>query len=149
MQFPGDLQDRIAVTERISHADADGPGQEAWRANTRRVVTALDADPGLRAMRQRIFSVGVGSAFAADGDATGLWTSLVLTAKPEALAALEALAADDAGITDPGARSKAAETFRTYALRNHHPEWQRNRQHHPDVGDSPYTPREEWNLLGT
>ncbi|HKX89819.1 MAG TPA: hypothetical protein VJM13_11460 [Sphingopyxis sp.] len=149
MQYSEDPQDRFAVTDRISHSDADGPGQAAWRANTVTVVTALDADPDIRALRQRLFSVGVASAFAAEHDDTGLWTSLVLTAPRTALPALEGLAADDAGILDPSARAEAARAFRTYVLRNHHPHWQANRKLYPDVGDSPYTPRAEWNLLGT
>lgn len=146
MQFGGDAEDRIAVNDRISHADAAGPGAAAWSANTIALVTALDADPAIRALRQRLFDAGVASAFEGDHDEDGLWTSLVLRCPRTRLAAVETLAADDAAI-DPADRREAAERFLTYMLRNHHRDWQANRARLPDVGESPYTPREEWNLL--
>ena len=125
-EFPGDAQDRIAVTARISHAD-----------------------PDLRALRQRLFEVGVASAFEGDHDDKGLWTSLVLRCPRSRLAALETLAADDAGIARDERRDVSAQ-FATYMLRNHHRDWQANRTRLPDVGESPYTPQEEWNpLVGT
>ena len=43
LAFPGDPEDRIAVTDRISHADAAGSGAEAWSAATVALVTALSA----------------------------------------------------------------------------------------------------------
>lgn len=149
MAFPGDVEDRIAVGDRVTHADASGPGQAEWSANTVRLVTALDADPDIRALRQRLFDAGFGTAFAGDHDDEALWTSLSIRGPREALVRLEELAADDAGITDADARAEASNRFIAYMLRNHHPAWQANRQHIPDVGDSPYTPREEWTLLGT
>lgn len=148
LNAPGAPEDHIAVTERISHADAEGPGQDAWRADTRATLLALDADPDVRALRQRLFDAGIASGFAADHDKDGLWASLVLSCPPEALPRLEALAADDARI-DPDERAEASEQFVIYMLRNHHPEWQANRQQMPDVGDSPYTPAEERTLLDT
>ena len=75
LQFGGDAEDRIAVTDRIPHSDAAGPGAAAWSAATAALVTALDADPDLRALRQRLFDVGVASAFEGDQDDAGLWTS--------------------------------------------------------------------------
>lgn len=148
LQYPGDAEHRIAVTDRVSHADAAGPGQAAWSANSVAVVTALDADPDIRALRQRLFDVGVGSAFAGDHDADGLWTSLVLKCLRTQLSAIETLAADDAGIAAAD-RTEVSAQFAIYMLRNHHRDWQANRTKLPDVGDSPYTPPEEWNLLGT
>lgn len=149
LQFPGDAENRIAVTDRTSHADAAGPGQDAWSAATTRLVTALDADPDIRALRQRLFDVGVTSAFEADHDDQGLWTSLVLRCPRPCLPAIETLAADDAAIA-PAARDEVSSQFVIYMLRNHHQDWQENRTKLPDVGDSPYTPREEWNpLVGT
>lgn len=146
MQFPDDAEDRIAVSDRVSHADAAGPDAAAWSASTTARVTALDADPEIRALRQRLFDAGVASAFAGDHDEDGLWTSLVLRCPRTQLAAVETLAADDAAI-DPADRPAATERFITYMLRNHHRDWQANRTRLPDVGESPYTPREEWNLL--
>lgn len=148
MHYPGDVEMRVAVTPRVDHADFDA-GQDAWRAATVATITALDTDPDIRALRQRLFDAGIGSAFASDQDDHALWASLVLSGPREALLALEALAADDAGITDPDARRTASERFLAYLLRNHHPDWQQNRARVADVGDSPYTPSEEWNLLGT
>lgn len=149
LQFPGDAEDRIAVNERVSHADAAGPGQQAWSADTTRLVTALDTDRDIRALRQRLFDVGVASAFEGDHDADGLWTSLVLRCPRARLAAIETLAADDAGIA-PTERRDVATKFAIYMQRNHHPDWQTNRTKLPDVGDSPYTPPDEWNpLVGT
>lgn len=148
-EFPGDVQDRIAVTDRISHTDAAGPGADGWSAATVARVTALDADPDLRALRQRLFEVGVASAFEGNHDDKGLWTSLVLRCPRSRLAALETLAADDAGIAR-AERHDASAQFATYMLRNHHRDWQANRTRLPDVGESPYTPQEEWNpLVGT
>ncbi|MBA3940967.1 MAG: hypothetical protein C0520_07135 [Sphingopyxis sp.] len=146
---PADPEDRIAVTGRIAHNDANGPLYEVWRARMVATVTALDADADIRALRQRLFSAGIASAFGPHDDGAGLQACLVLSARRPALHALETLAADDAGILDPAERAAAAEKFRTYMLRNHHPEWEEKRRQHPDVGDSPYTPREEWTLLGT
>lgn len=148
LQYPGDAEDRIAVTDRISHTDAAGPAQEASSASTVAIVTALDADPDIRALRQRLFDVGVASAFAGDHDAGGLWTSLVLRCPRERLSAIERLAADDAGIAAAD-RTEVSAQFAIYMLRNHHRDWQANRTKLPDVGDSPYTPPEEWNLLST
>ncbi|WP_439566921.1 hypothetical protein [Sphingopyxis sp.] len=146
LAFPGDAEDRIAVTDRLPHADAAGPGAEAWSAATVALVTALDADPDLRALRQRLFEVGVASAFEGDQDDSGLWTSLVLRCPRTRLAALETLAADDAGIAR-AERHEVSAQFAIYMLRNHHRDWQANRTKLPDVGESPYTPPEEWNLL--
>ncbi|WP_428632055.1 hypothetical protein [Sphingopyxis sp.] len=146
LQFPGNAEDRIAVSDRVAHADAAGPDAEAWSASTVARVTALDNDPEIRALRQRLFDVGVKSAFEGSHDADGLWTSLVLRCPRERLAALETLAADDAAIP-PVARDEASSKFVIYILRNHHQEWQENRSKLPDVGDSPYTPSEEWDLL--
>lgn len=148
MNLAGHAEDHIAVTPRVSHAEAEGPGQDAWRADTKAVITALDADPAVRALRQRLFEAGVASAFAADQDGEGLWASLVLSCPVEALPALETLAADDAGI-DPADRDEISSQFTIYMLRNHHPQWQEIRENVRDVGDSPYTPPEEWQLLGT
>lgn len=146
MQFPGDAEDRIAVSDRVSHADAAGPDAAAWSADTVARVTTLDADPEVRALRQRLFDAGVASAFEGEQDEGGLWTSLVLRCPRTQLAAVETLAADDAAI-DPADRPAATERFITYMLRNHHRDWQTNRTKLPDVGESPYTPPEEWNLL--
>ncbi|MBK6412618.1 hypothetical protein [Sphingopyxis sp.] len=146
MQFPGDAEDRIAVSDRVSHAEAAGPDAAAWSASTVSRVTALDADPDIRALRQRLFDAGVASAFEGDHDDDGLWTSLVLRCPRTQLAAVETLAADDAGI-DAADRPTATERFITYMLRNHHRDWQANRARLPDVGESPYTPHAEWNLL--
>ena len=146
LQFPGDAEDRIALNERMSHAGAAGPRQKAWSAATTLLVTALDTDPDIRALRQRLFDVGVASAFEGDHDADGLWTSLVLRCPRARLAAIETLAAADAGIA-PADRRDVSTKFAIYMQRNHHPEWQANRIKLPDVGDSPYTPPEEWNLL--
>lgn len=148
MSFGDDPEDRIAATERVPHAVAAGTGEAALSANTVRAITALDADPQIRALRQRLFDAGVSSAFEPDQDANDLWTSLVLRCPREALPRLEALAADDAGI-DPADREEVSAQFTIYMLRNHHPQWQANREKLPDVGDSPYTPPQEWNLLGT
>ena len=146
LALPGDTEDRISVTDRISHADAAGPGAEAWRAATVALVTALDADPDLRTLRQRLFDVGVASAFEGDHDETAPWTSLVLRCPRTSLSTLETLAADDAGIA-PADRNEVSAQFAIYMLRNHHRDWQANRTKLPDVGESPYTPPEEWNLL--
>ncbi|MGQ3102277.1 MAG: hypothetical protein ACT6Q5_15650 [Sphingopyxis solisilvae] len=146
LAFPGDAEDRISVSDRVAHADAAGPGAEAWSAATVALVTALDADPDLRALRQRLFDVGVSSAFEGDHDETGLWTSLVLRCPRTNLPALETLAADEAGII-PADRDEVSARFAIYMLRNHHRDWQVNRTKFPDVGDSPYTPPEEWNPL--
>ena len=77
----------------------------------------------------------------------GLWTSLVLRCPRTQLATVETLAADDAAIAPLTDRDEASEQFVIYMLRNHHRDWQANRTKLPDVGESPYTPREEWNLL--
>lgn len=146
MQFPGDVEDRIAVSGRVSHADAAGPDAAAWSADTVARITALDTDADIRALRQRLFDAGVASAFEGEHDADGLWTSLVLRCPRSQLAAVETLAADDAAI-DPADRPAATERFITYMLRNHHRDWEANRAKLPDVGESPYTPSEEWNLL--
>lgn len=146
LAFSGDPEDRIAVTDRISHADAAGSGAEAWSAATVALVTALDADPDLRALRQRLFDVGVASAFEGDQDGAGLWTSMVLRCPRTSLSTLETLAADDAGIARAD-RNEVSAQFAIYMLRNHHRDWQANRTKLPDVGDSPYTPPEEWNPL--
>lgn len=146
LEFPGEVQDRIAVTDRLSHSDAAGPGADAWSASTVALVTALDADPDLRALRQRLFEVGIASAFEGDQDDGGLWTSLVLRCPRTRLAALETLAADDAGIAR-AERHEVSAQFAIYMLRNHHRDWQANRTKLPDVGESPYTPPDEWNLL--
>jgi hypothetical protein len=146
LAFPGDAEDRISVTDRVAHSDA--AGAEAWSAATVALVTALDADPDLRALRQRLFDVGISSAFEGDHDETGLWISLVLRCPRAKLAALESLAADDAGIAATD-RNEVSAQFAIYMLRNHHRDWQANRTRLPDVGDSPYTPPEEWNPLVT
>ena len=146
LQFPGDAQDRIAVTDRFSHADAAGPGQAEWSASTVALITALDTDADIRALRQRLFDVGVASAFEGDQDEQGLWTSLVLRCPRTCLSAIETLAADDAGIARAD-RHEVSAQFSIYMLRNHHRDWPANRTKLPDVGDSPYTPPEEWNLL--
>lgn len=148
LAIPGDPEDRISVTDRVAHADAAGPGAEAWSAATVALVTALDADPDLRAQRQRLFDIGIASAFEADQDADGVWTSLVLSCPRTRLPALETLAADDAGIPRRE-RQEVSARFAIYMLRNHHRDWQANRTKFPDVGDSPYTPPEEWNPLVT
>jgi hypothetical protein len=146
LQFPGEAEDRIAVSDRVTHADAAGSGAEAWSADTVARITALDNDAEIRALRQRLFDVGVKSAFEGCHDADGLWTSLVLRCPRDRLALLETLAADDAAIL-PTARDEASSKFVIYMLRNHHQEWQENRGKLPDVGESPYTPSEEWDLL--
>ncbi|MBJ7439533.1 MAG: hypothetical protein JHD35_10975 [Sphingopyxis sp.] len=146
LQFRGDAEDRIAVTDRMPHSDAAGPGAEAWSAATVALITALDADPDLRALRQRLFDVGIASAFEGDHDDAGLWTSLVLRCPRSVLSTLETLAADDAGIAR-AERNEVSAQFAIYMLRNHHRDWQANRTKLPDVGESPYTPPEEWNLL--
>lgn len=146
LAFPGDVEDRISATDHVAHADAAGPGAEALSAATVALITALDADPDLRALRQRLFDVGISSAFEADHDADAVWTSLVLRCPRTRIAALETLAADDAGIPRQE-RHEVSAQFAIYMLRNHHRDWQANRTKLPDVGESPYTPPEEWNLL--
>ena len=143
------------MTDRMPHSDAVGPGAAAWSAATVALVTALDADPDLRVLRQRLFDVGVASAVVRRRGRVGVrgrsgrrrpLDQQAIRCPRSVLATIETLAADDAGIARAD-RNEVSAQFAIYMLRNHHRDWQANRTKLPDVDESPYTPPEEWNLL--
>ncbi len=97
-----------------------------------------------RRAAERLRHTGVECEFGGQGDYCGEFSVLRISGSPASLPLLEAMAADDCGMTSANERANAADRFRIFMLRNYHPGSQSNREIFPDVGPSPYHPLGGW-----
>ncbi|MFL6729282.1 MAG: hypothetical protein ACJ8D6_01035 [Sphingomicrobium sp.] len=141
-QEPGDPRIEVGFGGMVRY---DDPDMDARMAMLLAMQQRLASDPRVQALLERLRGAGVDHRFAeVGGDYGGSGRALLLTAKRSDLRELEALAAADAGFATPAERAEAADKFRIYLARNYSPDWEANRTRYPDVGGSPYQPREEW-----
>ncbi|WP_448951433.1 hypothetical protein [Labrys neptuniae] len=117
---------------------------ERLEADRQAMSAAWAADPAFIAAVERLRGVGVTLEFTTDSDSSGVFALLRLKIAADDLGKLEGLAAEDSGYGTPEQLASAAERFRIFFLRNYHPDWQRNRELHPDVGGSPYSDPTTW-----
>lgn len=96
------------------------------------------SDPHFLRAAERLTHAGVECEFGGQGDMCGEFAVLRLTGSAKSLPLLEAMAADDCGLTGLSERAEAAERFRIFVLRNQSRDWRANRAIYPDVGGSPY-----------
>lgn len=101
-------------------------------------------DPNFVRAAKRLSRAGVSCEFGGQGDMCGEFSVLRIVGSVASLPLLEAMAADDARISDATERAAAAERFRIFIKRNYSPAWEKNRTIYPDVGGSPYVDSAHW-----
>jgi hypothetical protein len=102
------------------------------------------SDPNFLKAAKRLTRAGVECEFGGQGDMCGEFSVLRIIGSVASFPLLEAMAADDVGITGQNERAQAADRFRIFMLRNYGPDWEANRAIYPDVGGSPYSDRAYW-----
>ena len=95
----GPIKQEIELDRTSGHSSLED--QARLERDARIIRAALESDPAFRAAVERLASAGVSHEFGGQCDPCGSFTVLRLAARPTAFPALEALAADDASITDP------------------------------------------------
>ncbi|TAD86083.1 MAG: hypothetical protein EAY70_00075 [Sphingomonadales bacterium] len=86
----------------------------------------------------RIEAIGLRYKFYVSEEWDAWFSALCVWADEKAIARLEGLAADDAGILEPAERAEAAQRYRIFMARNHSKDYLANREIYPDVGGPPY-----------
>lgn len=119
-----------------------GSGTPEERAEMEAVAAelrgTLEADPRFIRAAERLRGIGVSCKFDGQADAMSIFRVFRVTAAPDRLPLIEALAADDAGIVGDEARAAARRQFAAYIACNFHPDWQANRAHHVEYDTCPY-----------
>jgi hypothetical protein len=86
----------------------------------------------------RIEAIGLRYKFYVSEEWGAYFSALCVWADEKAIARLEGLAADDAGIFGSAERAEAAERYRIFMARNYSKDYLANREIYPDVGGPPY-----------
>lgn len=98
----------------------------------------LERHQGFTALQSHFAALGVKGGYRAFSEYVGEARTYVFRVGKEALPALEEMAQEEAWLRTPEERSKGAEDFRNYMLRNFDKDWEENRKRLPKVDRSPY-----------
>jgi hypothetical protein len=132
---------RYPVTLSLSTVMGGKPTQEqlaAMKAQADERRRLLDCSEPFKKSLRRIETVGVIHRWGGDGEYGWRCIALLLSVPREAVALLQEMAADDAGIVDPMERERLAERFRRWLLQDYHPNWEEYRKQWPLEERCPY-----------
>lgn len=125
----------IAHTRGIGATSAHEAAMNAL-ADIRRKL--FDTDPVLRTALARLVAAGVRPIWTSDATYAVQGRILRLEVPHEALARLQDMAADDAGLKTPEERREAAEIHHRWLLQNYHREWKAYQSRWPTLYANPY-----------
>jgi hypothetical protein len=100
----------------------------------------LERHCGFKALQRYFAAIGIEGRYLGFGEYSGQMSTYGFLIREEHLAALEAMAQDEAGFTTPEAKAAAARDFRLFMRRHYDADWESNQASLPVIDASPYGP---------